>query len=171
MRRNLLLGWLITGLLCIPALADSVTMRVELTIPAALEVHLEDDALAWPIGSFESQYLTMTVGTNDWPLTLTLWLDSSAEIVEALRLEVCFVLGENVDGSEAAWTPILSTEQGLTFQLHLHGWQTYSLGLRTLGRLDNPPSIPLILAFESSSGIGETRKILFTAQDCAQEAP
>ena len=157
------LGLVVVGvsLLAFPQ-TRTVTATITLTIPPALELRLPSmspDLYLAPGTSAETT-ITLTVGTNDWPLDLHFSLLSS-------RLESVLAFEYHLDAENEAQTPpswIQIPPMSLSPPLLLpsSGWTNYALSVRTTARKDAAPGTyfqSLRMILRSTSGLVEIRDI------------
>jgi len=159
-----LLGLLILGT-SPPALSESKTFSctATITIPAVLEVLLSEEELNVHLtpGATATTGLSLSVGTNCWPLELYLGLVSPPEAGSALAFAYRFGI-ETESLTIPLWIQIPAFALASPLDLPSPGWTTYTLFIRiTAGENIVPGEYLQILrlTFRSTTGLVETRDI------------
>ncbi len=156
------LGLLILGI-CFLASAGSKTFSwtSTLTIPAVLEVLPSEKELNLSLapGTTAATSVTLSVGTNCWPLELFLGLLPPQETGPAFTFVYQFHV--KAEAPPPLWVEIPAFSLSSPLNLPSPAWTTYTLSIRVTAPEDTMPGYVRILrlTFRSESGLVETRDL------------
>lgn len=157
------LGLLVLGMgFLASAQAKTFTWTATLTIPAALEVLLDGEGLNFDLapGDMSTDTVTLSVGTNDWPLELFLGLLPSQGTGPAFTFMYKFHV--KAQAPPPLWVEIPAFSLSSPLNLPSPAWTTYTLSIRITAPEDTMPGEYvriLRLTFRSESGLVEPRDI------------